>query len=82
MAFRTFVEAEVKVEVDLLPNLIIGNDGSANRSVVVDLRPDLWFTDNQDAVRDLTQWDYDSTGLLLELNVEIEAGFWSVEFDD
>ncbi|MCA1791312.1 MAG: hypothetical protein LC667_16105 [Thioalkalivibrio sp.] len=82
VAFRTFVEAEVKVELDLLPNLIIGNDGSANRSVVVDLRPDLWFTDNQGGVRDLTQWDYDSTGLLLELNVEIEAGFWSVEFDD
>jgi hypothetical protein len=25
---------------------------------------------------------YDTTGLLLELDVEIEAGFWSVEFDD
>lgn len=82
VAFRTFVEAEVEVELDLLPNLIIGNDGVANRTVIVDLRPDLWFTDNQGGVRDLTRWDYESTGLLLELDVEIEAGFWSVEFDD
>jgi hypothetical protein len=80
--FRTFVEAEVEVELDLVPNLVIGNDGSANRSVVVDLRPDLWFADSQGAVRDLSQWDYDSTGLLLELEVEIEDGFWEVEFDD
>ena len=82
VAFRTFVEAEVEVELDLVPNLIIGNDGSANRSVIVDLRPDLWFVDHQGGVRDLTQWDYDATGLLLELEVEIENGFWSVEFDD
>ncbi len=82
VAFRTFVEAEIEVEMDLLPNLVIGSDGSANRSIIVDLRPDLWFRDSQGAVRDLTQWDFDSTGLLLELEVEIENGFWSVEFDD
>jgi hypothetical protein len=80
--FRTFIEAEIEVELELVPNLIIGNDGSANRSIVVDLRPDLWFVDHQGGVRDLTQWDYDTTGRLLELELEIENGFWSVEFDD
>jgi hypothetical protein len=82
VAFRTFIEAEIEVELELVPSLIIGNDGSANRSIVVDLRPDLWFLDHQGGVRDLTQWDYDTTGRLLELEVEIENGFWSVEFDD
>lgn len=82
VAFRTFVRAEIEVEMDLIPNLIIGSDGSANRTVFVDLRPDLWFVTSQGTVRDLTLWDFNTTGLLLDLEVEIENGFWSVEFDD
>lgn len=82
VAFRTFIEAEVEVELDLIPNLIIGNDGGANRDLIIDIRPDLWFLDNQGFVRDLSQWDYDTTGQLLELEIEIENGFVDVEFDD
>lgn len=82
VAFRTFIEAEVEVELDLIPNLVIGNDGVANRDLIIDIRPDLWFLDNQGFVRDLSQWDYDTTGQLLELEIEIENGFFEVEFDD
>lgn len=81
-AFRTFIEAEIEVELDLIPNLVIGEDGMANRDLIVDVRPDLWFIDHQGQVRDLREWDYDTTGRILELEIEIENGFIEVEFDD
>jgi hypothetical protein len=80
--FRTFIEGEIEVELDLIPNLVIGNDGSANRDLIVDMRPDLWFRDFQGWVLDLREWDYDTTGRLLELEIEIENGFIEVEVDD
>jgi hypothetical protein len=80
--FRTFIEGEIEVELDLVPNLVIGNDGSANRDLIVDMRPDLWFRDFQGWVLDLREWDYDTTGRLLELEIEIENGFIEVEIDD
>jgi hypothetical protein len=80
--FRTFIEGEIEVELDLIPNLVIGNDGSANRDLIVDMRPDLWFRDFQGWVLDMREWDYDTTGRLLELEIEIENGFIEVEVDD
>jgi hypothetical protein len=80
--FRTFVEAEIEVELELDPYLVIGDDGVANRDLLVDVRPDLWFRDFQGGVRDMREWDYDTTGRILELEVEIEDGFIEVEFDD
>ena len=79
--FRTFMEGEIEVELDLIPNLVIGNDGSANRDLIVDMRPDLWFRDFQGWVLDLREWDYDTTGRLLEMEIEIENGFIEVEVE-
>ncbi len=82
VAFRTFIEGEIEVELDLLPFLVIGDDGAASRDLIVDMRPDLWFRDSQGRVLDLREWDFNSTGRLLELEVEIENGFVKVEIDD
>lgn len=80
--FRTFVNAEIEVELELSQLLVIGDDGVANRDLLVDVRPDLWFRDWQGGVRDMREWDYDSTGRILELEIEIEDGFIEVEFDN
>ena len=82
VAFRTFVDAEIEIELDLSPPLEVGADGVGDRDLVVDVRPDLWFGDGQGGVIDLTAWDYDETGRLLELEIEVEDGFIEVEFDD
>ena len=82
VAFRTFVDAEIEIELDLSPPLNVGEDGVGDRDLVVDVRPDLWFGDGQGGVMDLTAWDYDAFGRLLELEIEIEDGFIEVEFDD
>jgi hypothetical protein len=80
--FRVFVDAEIEVEFELLPNLVIAEDGAANRSLTVDVRPDLWFMNPDGSVRDLREFDYEATQSLLELEVEMEDGFTEIEIDD
>jgi hypothetical protein len=79
--FRTFIDAEIEIELELSPELVIGDDGSASRELVVDVRPDLWLLDSQGNVMDMREWDYDTTGRILELEIDIEDGFIEVEFD-
>lgn len=82
VAFRVFVDAEIEIELELSPPLVVGDDGLGDRELVVDVRPDLWFGNGQGGVIDLTAWDYDDTGRILELEIEIEDGFIEVEFDN
>jgi len=81
-AFRVFVEAEIEIELDLVPPVVIDAEGGSSRALVVDVRPDLWFRDAQGGVLDLRLWDFDSTRRLLELELEIEDGFIEVEVED
>lgn len=79
--FRVFMKAEIEVEMDLIPNLVV-DGGAANRDLTVDISPDIWFTQSSGAVLDLTQYDYDETGQLLEFDVELEDGFTKIEIED
>lgn len=82
MPFRVFLEAEVEVEMELSPPLVVDDQGNAGRALTVDLRPDLWFSDFQGGLLPLHEWDWDATGRLLELEVEFEDGFFEVELED
>lgn len=76
--FTTFIRAEVEVELEP-PVPFEVTDGNAV-SLMVNVRPDLWFTVGNN-VLDLSQFQ-DRTNLL-ELDVEIENGFEiEIERDD
>jgi hypothetical protein len=77
--FRVFLDAEVEIEMPLLPNLVVADDGTASRDLTVDVRPDIWFGGPNNTVLELHLWDYDSTGQLLEFEVEMENGFTHIE---
>jgi len=79
--FRVFLEAEIEVELDLVPSLVI-DGGSASRDVTVDIEPHLWFTQPSGALLDLSQYDFDATGQTLEFEVELEHGFTRIEVED
>jgi len=79
--FRVFLDAEIEIEFELIPPLVVEADGSTSRSIIVDVRPDLWFTNTDGSVMDLRAFDYSTTGELLELEVEMEEGFTKVEID-
>jgi hypothetical protein len=77
--FRVFLEAEIEVEMDLVPSLVVGDDGSASRSLTVDVRPDHWFVRADGSVLPLHLFDHSITGDLLEIEVEMENGFTEIE---
>lgn len=79
MAFRVYLDAEIEVEMDLIPNLIVDVDGASGTTLTVDIRPDLWFTRGDGSVLPLHLYDWDATGELLEFEVEMEDGFTEVE---
>ena len=79
-SFRVYVEAEIEVERELIPPLVVGESGSAP-DLTVDIRPDIWFGQSDGSVLELHLWDYDATGQLLELEVEMENGFTEIEIE-
>lgn len=81
IAFRVFLEAEVEIELDLIPNLVVSEDGSVSREITVDVRPDIWFRRPDGSVLPLHLHDFGRTGRLLELEVEMKNGFAEVELD-
>jgi len=80
--FRVFLEAEIEIEFELIPNLVVDDSGAANRDLTVDVAPQIWFSNPDGTVTELQLYDYDSTGDLLEFEVEMEDGFTQIEFDD
>ncbi len=78
ISFKVYFDAEIEVELDLFPRLEISEEGGANRTITVDVQPDLWFRIGGD-VLDLSLFDWDATGELLEFEVELEDGFTEIE---
>ena len=80
--FRVFLEAEIEIEFELIPNLVIDDTGVASRDLTVDVAPAIWFSNPDGTVLELNLYDYDATGELLEFEVEMEDGFTEVEYED
>jgi hypothetical protein len=78
--FRVFIEAEIEVEMELIPALVI-EGRAASRDVTVDIHPEFWFAQSSGALLNLSLFDFDDTGLVLELDVEFEDGFTEIEID-
>jgi len=79
VSFRVFLDAEVEIERDLIPNLVIGEDGIANPELTVTVEPEMWFTRLDGTVIPLHLFDWDLTGQLLEFELEMEDGFTEIE---
>lgn len=80
--FRVFLDAEIEIEFELIPNLVIDETGAASRDLTVDVSPQVWFGNPDGTVLELNLFDYDTTLELLEFEVEMEEGFTEVEFED
>lgn len=77
-AFRVYFDAEVEVERDLIPSLVVDE---AFTGLTIDVRPDLWFRNGDGTVRNLALSDYGTTASLVEFEVEFEDGC-EIELDD
>lgn len=80
-AFRAYFEAEIEVEMELVPSLTISGAG-ASRELAVDVQPALWFRKADGTVMDLSRFDFATTGALIEFELEMHEGFTGIEIDD
>jgi hypothetical protein len=79
MDFRVYLEAEIEIERSLVPPLVVGDQGSASTDLTVDVRPDIWFTRSDGSILELHLYDYDTTGQVLEFELEMGDGFLEIE---
>lgn len=80
VAFETYVEAEIEIELEPSPPLVVDDSGSEVELLTVDLS--LWFRRGDGSVVDLSRWDYEGEDTEIpELEVEIEDGSVEVEWD-
>lgn len=79
--FTVYVEAEIEIELEFATPFVVTAD-DVSRTITVELRPSDWFLLGNGSVLDLSQYDYDTTGMVPEFDVEIENGFEGAEHDD
>lgn len=80
-SFTSYFDAEIEVEREMDRPFELDGDG-LSRQLTVTLDPALWFTASDGTVTNLTQFDYQSTGELVEFEAEFEKGITEIEFDD
>ena len=77
VAFTTFFDAEIEVEMELNPALVLSDEG-ASRQLTIVLSPELWFTNSDGSVINLAEL----SGELVEFEAEFEDGVVEIEHDD
>jgi len=80
--FRVYIEAEIEIERALQPPLVVDANGASGSDLMVDIRPDIWFSLPDGSVLDLSMYDYDETGEILEFELEMEEGFLEIEIEN
>ncbi|MFB6246985.1 MAG: hypothetical protein ABEL97_00265 [Salinibacter sp.] len=81
-SFTTYFEAEIEVEQALRPPVEVSSEGFS-RTLIVRLDPARWFKQGDDGpVKDLSQFDFEETGTVKELEAEFEDGVAEIEYDN
>lgn len=80
--FTVFFEAEIEVEQEFATPLIVDETG-ATQSITVNLVPAAWFALATGEVVDLSAFDFETTGDVVEFELEFEDGLEAeIEDDD
>lgn len=79
--FRVYFEAEIEIEMDLNPPVVIDGTGDSS-AFTVRIDPNMLFRNGDGSVRNLAPLDFTTTGQVIEFEVEIENGISEIEFDD
>ncbi|PSQ87677.1 MAG: hypothetical protein BRD30_08320 [Bacteroidetes bacterium QH_2_63_10] len=80
-SFTAYFEAEIEVERMLSTPLEVTDDGFS-RELVVKLDPARGFEQADGTIQDLSQFDFEETGQLVEFEAEFEEGVAEIEYGD
>lgn len=79
--FLTYLEAEIEIEMDLVPPIEVTSDGPS-RSIVVRLDPAMWFSRPDGTIWNLSAENFADTQSVVEFEAEFENGVVEIEIDD
>lgn len=80
-SFTVFFEAEIEVEQEFATPLVVDETG-ANQVVTVNVVPAAWFVHADGTVEDLSAHDFETTGDVVEFELEFEDGLEAELGDD
>lgn len=80
-AFRVYAEAEIKIEMEFNPPITV-DQTTAAKDLTINVDPKAWFKNTDGSVYDLSEFDYDQTGRVLEFEMKAHDGFTKVEAED
>jgi hypothetical protein len=80
-SFKVFAEAEIEIEREFSPPLEI-TESNTQKILSVQISPEKWFTKDDDSIINLSEYDWDTYGDLLEFEAEFERGVEDVESED
>lgn len=77
--FIVYLHAEVKVEMSFDPPLTLSSEDDVG--VVVEVDPLAWFTQEDGTVTDLSVYDFEETGDVVDFEAKMAEGFTKIELD-
>lgn len=80
-AFKVYAKAEIEVEMEFNPPLEVTENNRTN-VLSVQISPADWLLRSDGTVIDLTAYDWDENGTLLEFSAEFENGIKEVEAEE
>lgn len=76
--FTAFFEGEIKIEMAFDPMLVI--DGESG-TVDIEIDPSAWYSSGDGTVVDLSAYDYEATGEVVEFEAKMADGFEKIELE-
>ena len=80
-SFKVFAEAEVEIEIEFETPMEI-DESAFNQIIRLEIDPERWLLFDDGTVPNLSEFDFESTGRILEFEAKFKNGFMSVEVDD
>lgn len=80
-SFKVFVDADIEIEREFSPPLEI-TESSGQKILSVQISPERWFTNNDGSIINLSDYDWDTHGELLEFEDDFERGIDDIESED
>lgn len=79
--FKVFAEAEIEIEREFEPPLEVIED-NVQQVISVQINPTQWLQQEDGSVFDLSQYDWDEHGELLEFEAKFKEGVEEIEVDE
>lgn len=79
--FVVYVDAEIEIEMEFDTPFVV-TEADVARTVEVELDPRDWVRRPDGTVVDLSAYDYATTGLVINLEIEVDDAFHGAEHDD